>query len=95
VIVALLLLAAPVVAALLFWGTWVWVAVAVVTAAVEYASLQRSQRLSARFWRSVGVTRRSTRERGVEVIYLISAAAGVVLLVVSLLSLGGSASQGR
>ena len=94
-IVALLLLAAPVVAALLFWGTWGWVALAVVTAAVEYASLQRSQRFSARFWRSVGVTRRSQRERGVEIVYLISAAVGVVLLVVSLLSLGGSASQGR
>jgi MFS superfamily sulfate permease-like transporter len=95
VFVALLLLAAPVVAALLFWGEWPWVAVAVVVAAVEYATLQRSQRFSARFWRSVGVTKRSQRERGVEVVYLISAACGVVLLVVSLLGLGEPASRGR
>ncbi len=94
-IVAYLLLAAPVVAALLFWGAWGWVAVAVVVAAVEYAALQRSQRISARFWRSVGVTQRSTRERGIEVVYLISAACGVVLLVVSLLGLGEPASRGR
>jgi hypothetical protein len=95
VIVAYLLLAAPVVAALLFWGAWGWVAVAVVTAAVEYATLQRSQRISARFWRSVGVTQRSTRERGIEMLYLVSAAGGVVLLVVSLLGLGEPASRGR
>lgn len=94
-VVALLLLAAPVVAALLFWGTWGLVAVAVVTAAVEYATLQRSQRLSARFWRSVGMTRRSTRERGIEIVYLISVALGVVLLVWSLLGLGGSGHRGR
>ena len=94
-IVAYLLLAAPVVAALLFWGDWGWVAVAVVTAAVEYAALQRSQRFSARFWRSVGVTQRSKRERGIEIVYLVSAALGVVILIVSLLGLGESASQGR
>ncbi len=94
-IVAYLLLAAPVVAALLFWGSWGWVAVAVVTAAVEYAALQRSQRFSARFWRSVGVTQRSKRERGVEIVYVISAAVGVVLLIVSLVGLGESGSQGR
>ena len=35
------------------------------------------------------------RERGVEVVYLISAAGGVVLLVVSLLGLGEPASKGR
>ncbi len=94
-IVAVLLLAAPVVAALLFWGEWAWVAVAIVVAAVEYATLQRSQRFSARFWRSVGVTKRSQRERGVEIVYLISAACGVVLLVLSLLGLGEPASRGR
>jgi hypothetical protein len=95
VIVAYLLLAAPVVAALLWWGTWGWVAVAVVVAAVEYAALQRSQRFSARFWRSVGVTQRSRRERGIEIIYLVSAAAGVALLIGSLLGLGESAPHGR
>ena len=94
-IVAYALLAAPVVAALLFWGEWGWVAVAVVVAAVELATLQRSQRFSARFWRSVGVTKRSQRERGIEIVYVISAAAGVVMLIVSLLGLGESGSQGR
>ncbi len=94
-IVAYLLLAAPVVAALLFWGTWGWVAVAAVAAAVEYATLQRSQRFSAHFWRSVGVTQRSRRERGVEIVYVISAAVGVILLIVSLVELGGAGSQGR
>ena len=89
-IVAYLLLAAPVVAALLFWGTWGWVAVAAVAAAVEYATLQRSQRFSAHFWRSVGVTQRSRRERGVEIVYVISAAVGVILLIVSLVELGGA-----
>jgi hypothetical protein len=88
-------LAAPVVAALLFWGTWGWFAVALVAAAVEFVTLQRSQRFSAPFWRSVGVTRRSTRERGIEIVYVISAACGVVLLIVSLLGLGDSASQRR
>jgi len=95
VIIALLLLAAPVVAALLFWGEWGWVAVAVVVAAVEYATLQRSQRFSARFWRSVGFTRRSTRERGVEIVYLVSAALGVVVLVWALLQLGGDGTHHR
>ena len=69
-IVAYLLLAAPVVAAVLFWGAWAWVAVAAAVAAVEYATLQRSQRFSARFWRSVGVTQRSKRERGIEIVYV-------------------------
>jgi hypothetical protein len=95
VIVAYLVLAAPVVAALLFWGSWGWVAVAVLAAAVEYAALQRSQRFSARFWRGVGVTKRSRRERGIEIVYLISAACGVGLLIASLLGVGGSTPHGR
>jgi hypothetical protein len=86
--VAYLLLVAPVVAALVFWGAWGWVAVAAVIAAVEYATLQRSQRFSARVWRSVGMTQRSKQERGIEMIYVISAALGVVLLIGSLLGLG-------
>jgi hypothetical protein len=86
VIFAYLLLAAPVVAALLFWGARGWVAVAAVAAAVEYATLQRSQRFSARFCRSVGMTQRSKRERGIEIIYVVSAAVGVVLLIGSLLA---------
>jgi hypothetical protein len=87
VLVAYLLLAAPVVAALFFWGAWGWVAAAGVVAAVQYATLQRSQRFSARVWRSVGVTQRSRRERGIETIYVISAVSGVALLIGSLLGI--------
>jgi len=86
--IAYLLLVAPVVAALVFWGAWGWAAVAAVVAVVEYATLQRSQRFSARVWRSVGMTQRSKQERGIEMIYVISAALGVVLLIGSLLGLG-------
>jgi hypothetical protein len=85
VIVAYLVLAAPVVATIFFWGAWGWVTAAAVTAAVEYATLQRSQRFSARVWRSVGVTPRSRRERAIETIYVISAVFGVALLIGSLL----------
>jgi parvulin-like peptidyl-prolyl isomerase len=88
VIVAYLLLAAPVVAALLFWGAWGWVAAGVAVAAVEYASLQRSERFSARVWRSVGMTQRGRRERGIEIIYVVSAVSGVALLIGSLLGIG-------
>ncbi len=87
-IVAYLVLAAPVVAALLFWGSWGWVAAAAVVAAVEYVTLQRAQRFSARLWRSIGMGRRSRRERGTEGVYVISAAIGVALLVASLLGVG-------
>lgn len=87
VLVAYLLLAAPVVAALFFWGAWGWVAAAGVVAAVQYATLQRSQRFSARVWRSLGVTQRSRRERGIETIYVISAVSGVALLIGSLLGI--------
>lgn len=86
-IVAYLLLAAPVVAAFLSWGAWGWVAVAAGVAVVEYATLQRSQRFSARVWRSVGMTRRGKRERGIETVYVISAAVDVALLVRSLLDI--------
>ena len=39
VIVAYVFLAAPVVAALLFWGSWGWVAAALVVAGLEIATL--------------------------------------------------------
>jgi hypothetical protein len=87
VLIAYLLLAAPVVAAALFWGSWAWLVGAGVIAAVEYATLRRSQRFSARVWRSVRVGRRSSRERAAESIYVVSAVAGVVVLVVAILSL--------
>ena len=87
-LVAFLLLAAPVTAVVLFWGSWGWVTAAAIVAAVEYRSLQRSQRFSARVWRSIGVGRRSQRERGAESIYVVSAVVGVSLLVASLLGVG-------
>jgi len=83
VIVVYLVLAAPVVAAVLFWGSWGWTVAAALVGVVEYAALRRSQRFSARFWRSVGVGRRSSHERGAESIYVVTAIAGVVLLVVA------------
>jgi hypothetical protein len=86
-VVAYLLLAAPVVAGFLFWGSWGWLAAAALVAVVEYATLQRSQRFSARVWRSVGMGQRSKRERGAETVYVISAAVGVALLAWSLLGL--------
>jgi hypothetical protein len=88
VIVVYLLLAAPIAAALLFWGSWGWFAGALVVAAVEYVTLQRSQRFSGRVWRSIGTGRRSRRERGTERIYVVCAVAGVALLVASLLGVG-------
>jgi hypothetical protein len=88
VIVVYLLLAAPVVAALLFWGSWGWVAGALAVAVVEYVTLHRSQRFSGRVWRSVGKGRRSRQERGAERIYVISAIVGVALLVASLIGAG-------
>jgi hypothetical protein len=87
VLIAYLLLAAPIVAAVLFWGSWAWVAVAAVAAVVEYVTLQRSQRFSAHVWRSIGVGRRSRRERATEGAYVVSAVAGVALLVASILTL--------
>lgn len=85
VIVAYLLLAAPVVAAALSWGAWGWVTLAAVVAVIQYLTLQRSQRFSARMWRSFGATRRGKRERGIEIIYVITVVLGVALLIGSLL----------
>jgi hypothetical protein len=83
VIVAYLLLAAPVAAAVLFWGSWGWLGAAAVVALVEYATLRRSQRFAARIWRSLGVGRRSTRERRTESLYVATALAGIGLLAVA------------
>ncbi len=85
-VIAYLLIGAPVVAAVLFWGSWGWVAVAVAVALGEYATLQRSQRFSARVWRSIRVGRRSSRERTTETVYVGTAVAGVALLLVALLT---------
>jgi ATP-dependent DNA ligase len=85
-IVAYLLLAAPIVSAALFWGSWGWVAAATAVAVLEYATLQRSQRFSARVWRSLRVGRSSSRERDTESLYVITAVAGVALLAIAVLS---------
>jgi hypothetical protein len=86
VIVVYLVLAAPVAATVLFWGSWGWFAAASLVAVVEYATMRRSQRFSARLWRSVGVGRRSSHERATESVYAGAALAGVVLLAVAVLA---------
>jgi hypothetical protein len=86
VIVVYLLLAAPVVAAILFWGSWIWAAAAAAVAIVEYATHKRSQRFSARLWRSIGVGGRSSRERVAESVYVVTAVTGIVLLVVAVVA---------
>jgi hypothetical protein len=55
-------------------------------AVVEFATLQRSQRFSARVWRSLRVGRRGSRERATESLYVITAVAGVALLAMAVLS---------
>ena len=87
-IVAYLLLAAPVAAAVRFWGAWPWVAASVIVAVVEYGALQRSQQFSSRVWRSIGLGKRSTREQGAERIYVLTAVGGVALLAAALLGVG-------
>lgn len=88
VLVGYLLLAAPVLAAYLFWGSWGWVAAALVVAVVEYLTLRRAERFSARIWRTIGIGRRSRRARGAEGAYVLSAVAGVALLVGSIAGVG-------
>ena len=85
-IVTYLILAAPIVAAALFWGSWLWVAIAAVVALVEFLALRRSEQFSARFWRSLGAGRKSRRERGTERVYVVTAIAGGALLVAALVS---------
>jgi hypothetical protein len=85
VIVVYLVLAAPVVAAVLFWGSWGWLAAAAVVGVVQYGALRRSQRFSARLWRSLGVGQRSSHERATESIYVVAALAGIVLLAVAVI----------
>lgn len=84
-VVVFVLLAAPVAAVALFWGSWDWVATAAAVAVVEYVTLRRSQRFSARVWRSVPIGRRRGRERATETLYVVAALAGVALFVLALL----------
>ena len=86
-VVPWLLLAAPVVAALLFWGTWAAVIVCAVVAVAELQSFRRTERFSSRVWRAVGAGTKGRQARAAEVVYLLTAAAGVLLLVVAIVSL--------
>jgi hypothetical protein len=80
-----LLLAAPVVAAVLLWGTWGWFAGAGAIAVVQYLSFRRTQRFSDRVWRTVGRGRRSREARAADSVYLLSVIAGIVVLVVAVI----------
>jgi len=73
-IVVLALLVAPIATAALFWGSWGWTA----------AALRRSQRFSARVWRSTPTGRRGDRERATESVYVLVVLAGLVLLVMAI-----------
>ena len=81
-----LLLAAPVVAAVLFIGSWVAFAVCVVVALAELQSFRQTERFSSRVWRAVGKGTKGRQARGAEVVYLLSALAGVLLLVIAVLA---------
>lgn len=79
------LLAAPVVAAVIFWGRWAWCAVAAAIALVEYLAFQRTQRFSARIWRTIGRGSRSRDARTADGLYIAAVTAGLGVLVVSIL----------
>ncbi len=78
-----ILLAAPVVAAVLFWGMWAAVAVAAAIAAVQFLSFRRTERFTARVWRTVGHGRRSREARAVDGLYLVSVVAGLAVLALA------------
>ncbi len=82
-VVVIVLLAAPILAAALFWGSWGWTAAALAVAAVEFATLRRSERFSARVWRTIPIGHRHSRERTTETAYVAAAVAGLVLLVIA------------
>lgn len=79
------LLAAPVLAAALWWGSWVWCAVAVVVAVVEYLALRQTERFSSRVWRTVGSGQRSRKARTSDGVYLVTVVAGLGLFGMALL----------
>jgi len=78
-----ILLAAPVVAAVLFWGMWAAVAVAAAIAAVQFLSFRRTERFTARVWRTVGRGRRSREARAADGLYLVSVVAGLAVLALA------------
>ena len=79
-----LLLAAPVVAAALFWGEWLAFAVCVAVALAELQALRQTERFSSRVWRTVGRGTKGRQARAADGVYLLVAVAGVLLLVVAL-----------
>ena len=81
------LLAAPVLAAVLFWGKWAAVAIAVAIAVVQFLSFRRTERFSARVWRTVGHGRRSQEARAADAVYLVSVVAGLVALAIAVVGL--------
>jgi hypothetical protein len=82
---AWLLLAAPAIAAILLWGAWGWFGIAIVVTVLEYVAFRRTERFSARVWRTVGVGRRNRQARMNQGFYLLTVIAGIALLVVGLI----------
>lgn len=80
-----LLLAAPVIAAVVFWGAWAGVALAAAIAVVQFLSFRHTERFSSRVWRTVGHGRRSREARAAGGLYLVSVVAGLAVLVVAVL----------
>ncbi len=85
-LVPVLLLAAPIVAAALAWGRWPALVVALLIALVQFQALRQTEQFSTRIWRTVGKGRRGRQARAAEVVYLLSAVAGVLILVVVILT---------
>ncbi len=79
-----LLLAAPVVATVLFWGSWPAFVVSVVVALAELQALRQTERFSSRVWRAIGRGTKGRQARAADVVYLLTAVAGVLLLLVAL-----------
>jgi hypothetical protein len=84
VLTAWFLLAAPAIAAILLWGNWGWFLIAVVVVMVQYAAFRRTERFSARVWRTVSIGRRNREARINEGLYLLTVIAGITLLVAAL-----------
>jgi hypothetical protein len=86
-LVAAALLVVAVAAVALWWGTWAVVVVAAAVAIVEYLALQRTERFSTRLGRIAPSRRRRRREQWLDVVYAVTAVAGVALFLGGLLSL--------
>jgi hypothetical protein len=67
------------------WGAWGWFGIAIVVTVLEYVAFRRTERFSARVWRTVGVGRRNRQARMNQGFYLLTVIAGIALLVVGLI----------